>query len=192
MRALPFCTLTFCAAASVMSRTGKITRTNFFVDFMFLTLYSCETTKFQKEYNGIAIVNKVNNILITGGTGLIGTRLTELLLLHGHRVSHLSRTSRQGEVPSFIWNIDQNHIDPKALVGIDTIVHLAGAGIADEPWTEDRKREILESRTNSTRLLLNVLKKTSHSVQTVVAASAIGYYGFEDHQEAFTEDSATW
>ena len=129
------------------------------------------------------------NILITGGTGLIGSRLTELLRQRGHRVSHLGRTRRDGEIPSYTWSIEQHQIDPVAFVGIDAIVHLAGAGIADKPWTEKRKKEILESRTNSTRLLVEVLRKTSHNIKTVVTASAIGYYGFENREEVFTEDS---
>lgn len=129
------------------------------------------------------------NILITGGTGLVGSRLTELLRQRGHRVSHLGRTRRDGEIPSYTWNIEQHQIDPEAFEGTDAIVHLAGAGIADKPWTEERKREIQESRTNSTRLLAEVLRKTSHNIKTVVTASAIGYYGFENREEVFTEDS---
>ncbi|MBA4055456.1 MAG: TIGR01777 family protein, partial [Marivirga sp.] len=67
--------------------------------------------------------------------------------------------------------------------------HLAGAGIADKPWTEERKREILESRTNSTRLLFDELKKGDHTVNVFISSSAIGYYGFGDKQEIFTEES---
>ncbi len=129
------------------------------------------------------------NILITGGSGLIGTQLTERLRQRGHRVSLLSRSEQEGEHKSFVWKIDQNYIEPGAFQEVDAIVHLAGAGIADKPWTLERKREILESRTNSTRLLVNSLKNTPNQVKTVIAASAIGYYGFGNQQEVFTEDS---
>lgn len=129
------------------------------------------------------------NVLITGGSGLIGKRLTELLLQQGHRVSHLGRTKHDGSVKSFTWNIDQRQIEPEALQGIDAIVHLAGAGIADKPWTDERKREILESRTNSTRLLYDELKKGSHTVKTFISASAMGYYGFENQEEIFKEEN---
>lgn len=129
------------------------------------------------------------NILITGGSGLIGTQLTELLRQRGHSVSLLSRSNQPGEHKSYVWKVDQNYIEPGAFEGIDAIVHLAGAGIADKPWTIERKREILESRTHSTRLLVNALKNTHHKVKTVIAASAIGYYGFGEQQEVFTEDS---
>jgi uncharacterized protein len=131
----------------------------------------------------------VINILITGGSGLIGTQLTELLRQRGHSVSLLSRSNQPGEHKSYVWKVDQNYIEPGAFEGIDAIVHLAGAGIADKPWTIERKREILESRTHSTRLLVNALKNTHHNVKTVIAASAIGYYGFGEQQEVFTEDS---
>jgi uncharacterized protein len=131
----------------------------------------------------------MSNILITGASGLIGTRLTEMLLQRGHQVSHLGRGKKTGKVKSFVWNIDQRYIDEEALRGVDVIVHLAGAGVADKRWTTKRKREILESRTRSTQLLFDVLKQTNHQVTTVISASAIGYYGFVSNDE-FTETSA--
>jgi uncharacterized protein (TIGR01777 family) len=132
----------------------------------------------------------VGNILITGASGLIGTRLTEMLLQKGHHVSHLGRTKKNnGQVKSFRWNVDQHQIDEDALQGIDTIIHLAGAGVADKRWTQKRKHEILESRTRSTQLLFDTLEKRNHSVKSVISASAIGYYGFESSDE-LTETSA--
>jgi len=129
------------------------------------------------------------NILITGGSGLIGRRLTELLLQRGHQVSHLGRTKREDAVKSFLWNIDQHQVDLEAFKGIDAIIHLAGASIADRPWTDERKREIMDSRANSTRLLCDELTKGNHSVKTFISASAIGYYGFADGEEIFGEES---
>ncbi len=129
------------------------------------------------------------NILITGASGLIGQRLTELLLEKGHHVSHLGRNAKKGTVPSFTWNVERQSIDSEALNNIDTIVHLAGAGIADKRWTEQRKREILDSRTQSTQLLYNTLKHTNHTIKNFISASAIGYYGFDLKGELFTEDS---
>jgi len=131
----------------------------------------------------------VINILITGGSGLVGTRLAELLRQRGHRISLLGRSKKEGDTKSFVWKVDQNYIEPETFQGIDAIVHLAGAGIADKPWTIERKREILESRTKSTGLLANVLKNTTHKVKAVISASAIGYYGFENQHEVFTENS---
>jgi uncharacterized protein len=130
-----------------------------------------------------------HKILITGASGLVGSRLTELLLQKGHHVSHLGRSKRAGSAPSFVWDVENKSIDPQALEGVDTIINLAGAGVADKRWTAQRKKEILESRTHSTQLLFDTLKKQNHSVKTFVSASAIGYYGFGLHDEIFTEES---
>jgi uncharacterized protein (TIGR01777 family) len=131
-----------------------------------------------------------NAVLITGASGLIGRRLTATLLQKGCRVSHLGRSSRTGEIPAYRWDPDRGSIDPRAFDGVDTLVHLAGAGIGDKRWTSARKREILESRVRSTALLVDFLRTHEHGVKTVIAASAIGYYGFGDGDTEFTEESA--
>ncbi len=128
-------------------------------------------------------------ILITGASGLIGTRLTELLLQKGYHVSHLGRKAKSGNLPSFIWDVEKQTIDEKALENVETIIHLAGAGIADKRWTEARKKEILDSRTNATKLLYATLAKGTHTVKNFISASAIGYYGFGLVNEVFTEES---
>ncbi len=127
-------------------------------------------------------------ILITGASGLIGSRLTELLLKKGYQVSHLSRGRKSGQVPSFVWDVDKGEMEKPALEGVDAIIHLAGAGVADTRWSKSRKEEILTSRIESSRLLYKKLSTVNHSVKTVVSASAIGYYGFES-DEVFIEDS---
>jgi uncharacterized protein len=119
----------------------------------------------------------IKSVLITGGSGLVGTALTQMLLQKGYHVSHLARTPASGLVKSYRWSIADNYIDPAALVGVDAIVHLAGAGVADKRWTPARKKEILESRTQSTRLIYNILQKQPNQVSVVVSATAIGYYG---------------
>jgi uncharacterized protein len=129
------------------------------------------------------------NILITGASGLIGSRLTALLLQKGHHVSHLGRIAKHGAVPSFVWNVPDQTIDSTCLTGIDTIIHLAGAGVADKPWTEKRKQEILDSRVQSTQLLYKTLSENKHTVTSFISASAIGYYGFEKGNELLTESS---
>lgn len=128
-------------------------------------------------------------ILITGASGLIGSQLTEMLLQKGHQITHLGRTKKNGPVKSYVWNVEKGEFDSEALTGVDTIIHLAGAGVADKRWSEKRKREILESRINSSTLLNNMLAKGNHSVKTVVSASAIGYYGFCLDERIFTEES---
>lgn len=126
---------------------------------------------------------------MTGASGLVGKRLTGLLLQKGYQVSHLGRSKREGVVTSFVWDIDKGILDPQALDGVGAIIHLAGAGVADKRWTTPRKREILESRTKSTALLFKTLKNEEHTVTSFVSASAIGYYGFSLSDEVFTEES---
>jgi len=132
---------------------------------------------------------KSQPILITGASGLVGTRLTEMLIAQGHTVAHLGRSARnRAGVKSYVWNVDDQQMDAAALTNTTTIVHLAGASVAEKRWTASRKREILESRTRSTQLLYDTLKKGNHSVKSFVSASAIGYYGFEDNDTLLTED----
>jgi uncharacterized protein (TIGR01777 family) len=126
-------------------------------------------------------MGNAKKILITGASGLIGTRLTELLQQKQYEVVHVGRGKKKGPVTSFSWDINKNFIEPGALTGVDAIVHLAGAGVVDKRWTEKRKEEILDSRTQSTRLLYDELKKGHHNIKCFVCASGVGYYGVEDN-----------
>lgn len=137
----------------------------------------------------------METILITGGTGMIGRYLTKLLVKKGYRVTWLSRKAGETYVDGnlisiYSWNIHEQTIDEAAITGADHIIHLAGAGVADKRWTEARKKEILDSRTQSSELLVRVLQKLPNKVKTVVSASAIGWYGpdREDVRLPFTED----
>jgi uncharacterized protein (TIGR01777 family) len=129
----------------------------------------------------------VSKILITGASGLIGRYLTGLLRKEGHTVYHLGRSKRSSDSQSYVWDIEKKFIEPGALEDKDVIIHLAGAGVAEKRWTDARKKEIVESRTLSTRLLQEELKQRTHQVKTVVCASAIGYYGFDDRSHEFVE-----
>lgn len=128
-------------------------------------------------------------VLITGGSGLIGSHLTRLFLKKGYQVVHVGRSQRKDKVPVFTWNIEKQILDERALEGVDAIVHLAGAGIADKPWTKRRKQEILGSRTRSTSLLFKALKEYPNQVKVIICASAIGYYGFGGSNKIFDENS---
>jgi uncharacterized protein (TIGR01777 family) len=151
-----------------------------FWDFHVVQLLWCKT-------NATKLIPK--RVLITGASGLIGTKLTEMLVAEGFQVVQLGRSKKEGSIPSFTWDITRGVMDAEALTGVEAIIHLAGAGIADKPWTEKRKQEIRDSRTRSTRLLFDQLKKGNHTVKTFVSASAIGYYGFAGGETVFTEDS---
>ncbi|MBB6004940.1 TIGR01777 family oxidoreductase [Arcicella rosea] len=129
------------------------------------------------------------NVLITGGSGLVGTRLTQILIANGFTVSHLSRkpTNTTGKVKVYHWDIKNSIIDEKALLEADYLVHLAGAGIADEKWTDARKKEIIESRTKSLHLITESLKTLPHKIQALASASGIGFYGADTGDEIITE-----
>jgi hypothetical protein len=132
--------------------------------------------------------------MITGGTGLIGSALTKLLINNGYNVVILSRNplktaqehEYEGRIGAFRsagnvyysrWDIEKQYIDPAALANTDHIIHLAGAGVADKRWTASRKKEILESRTQSSALLVKALRDLPHKVKDVISSSAIGWYG---------------
>ena len=129
------------------------------------------------------------NILITGATGLVGRQLIPSLQELGHQVSILTRKPRSIDgVKVFLWDVYNQQIDYKAFENIDTIIHLAGEGIAEQKWTEQRKKEIIDSRVESAKLLYKAIKETKAPVVTFVSASAVGYYG-DRKNEVLTEDS---
>lgn len=130
------------------------------------------------------------NILITGGTGLVGSLLTPELQQKGHTISLLGRSKKANSaIPNFTWDYTKDHLEEGALEGVDTIVHLAGAGVADTKWTTNRKAVILESRTQTSHLLYKRLKEGNHTVKTIVAASAIGIYGSDTGNAILKEGS---
>ncbi|MDX5418464.1 MAG: TIGR01777 family oxidoreductase [Hymenobacteraceae bacterium] len=117
-------------------------------------------------------------ILITGGSGLIGTRLSEMLIDQGYEVAHLSRNpDKFSHYKSFRWDVKEPYLDDNAITYADYIIHLAGAGLADEKWTNSRKKEILRSRVDSAQLLLDSLRKSDHHVKGFISASGVGIYG---------------
>jgi uncharacterized protein (TIGR01777 family) len=135
----------------------------------------------------------MKTVLITGGTGLVGKTLTQKLVSKGYKVIVLTRTlptkPSESQIEYALWNVQQQTIDVKAVQAADVIVHLAGAGVVDKRWTDAYKKEILESRTTSSHLLINTLKNNPNKVQTIVSSSAIGWYGADTQKGfAFTED----
>lgn len=128
------------------------------------------------------------DIAITGASGLIGTAVSAALRADGHRVVPVVRRPVADGERAVRWDPAGGTIDNAALQGIDAVVHLAGAGIGDKRWSDERKREILESRTRGTAVLAEALAGLDQKPAVLVSGSAIGYYG-DRGDEVLTEDS---
>lgn len=122
----------------------------------------------------------------------MGKPLTRMLLQKGYNIHHLSRNPElhgNPRITVFKWDIDKSEIDENCIKGVSAIIHLAGEGIAEKRWTAKRKQQIIQSRTGSINLLYNLIRKNpDHRIETILSASAIGYYGDRD-DELLTEDS---
>ncbi|GHB39354.1 NAD-dependent epimerase [Mongoliitalea lutea] len=131
----------------------------------------------------------MKNILITGGSGLVGKKITQLLEKKGFEVAWLSRSPDKYKQQSFFWDVDKQTMDAEAIEWADAIMHLAGEGVADKRWTNARKRAILESRTLSTQMLYNAIEKATAKPEVFISASAVGYYGFNTGEDVQVEES---
>ena len=130
---------------------------------------------------------------------MVGSALTQHLLLKGHSVIILTRRIPEASpVPGIryaLWNIKEQSMDLSILRQADHIIHLAGAGVMDHNWTEAYKKEIVESRTLSSKLLVDTLSRHPHTIKALISASAIGWYGPDPEQsnlaltEGFSEDA---
>ena len=134
----------------------------------------------------------MSTVLITGGTGLIGKVLTTALLERGYNVIILTRklssegvlrtndelhSSQADKLSYALWDIKKQSINHNAISKADYIIHLAGASVAEKRWSTKRKNEIVESRTNSSGLLVKALSEIDNKVKAVISASGIGWYG---------------
>lgn len=130
------------------------------------------------------------NILITGGSGLVGTKLTTILTERGYSVRHLGRKKKtSGSTPSYNWSPEKDEIDQKAIEWADTIVHLAGAGIAEKKWTSKRKKVLRTSRIKTAELLKNAISNAQNKPQQIISASGISYYGLITTDTILEENS---
>ncbi len=127
----------------------------------------------------------ISTILIAGGTGLVGRRLIELLEQQGKTVRLLTRSPKGKN--QFAWDPAKGTIDEQAVFGVDAVINLAGAGIADARWTTARKKLLIDSRVQSTNLLHQTFVKTGSKPSVYLSASAIGIYG-NSGEEIQTED----
>ena len=127
-------------------------------------------------------------VLITGGSGLIGSELTRKFIDNNIDCVHLSRVknSKLG-VKTYVWDYKRNYLEDGALKDVTHIVHLAGAGIADKPWTMSRKRTIVKSRVLTARLLREYIEKNELKLDAFISASGIGYYGAVTSSHVYKE-----
>ena len=131
-------------------------------------------------------------VAITGASGLIGTSLTASLLADGHEVVRLVRRpvrtaaagagTREGGTEAS-WNPATGELSPAALTGVDAVVALGGAGVADHRWTEAYKRELRDSRVLGVQTLASAITRMDQPPRVFVAASAVGYYGATGERE---------
>ena len=130
----------------------------------------------------------MKNVLITGGTGLVGKHLSEKLKQNGYRVSILSRKSdKNKDIPVYAWDVEKNILEKDALEKADYIIHLAGANIGESRWTDGRKQLIIDSRVKSGNLIFEEVKKNKIQLKAFISASAVGYYGAITSEKIFKE-----
>ena len=134
----------------------------------------------------------METVLITGGTGMIGKALTQALIERGFHVIILTRNANNKKATSNIsfaeWDIQKQTIDKSVFPKADYIIHLAGASVAEKRWTTKRKQEIISSRVDSGKLIVDSLKNLPNKVKTVISATAIGWYGPDKNDgKKFTE-----
>lgn len=123
------------------------------------------------------------NVLIAGGTGLIGKALSDLLKSKGHNISILSRSSGSGLIT---WDVKAGKILSDDLSQIEVIINLSGAGIADKNWTKSRKKELLDSRVETTKLLFEN-KDRMPKLRQYISASGITCYGNDLNEDGYKE-----
>ena len=127
-------------------------------------------------------------ILVSGSSGLVGSKLCPFLTTGGHEVVRLVRPKSSGQSDGIEWNPNEETIERERLEGFDAVVHLAGENIGDKRWSASQKKKIRDSRIDGTRLLCDALAELQQPPKVLVCASAIGFYG-DRGEELLDEDS---
>lgn len=127
-------------------------------------------------------------IAVSGATGMVGSAACRYFEAKGHQIVRIARTASadQGAAGAVVMDVKNNTVDAKNLEGCDVVIHLAGANIAGQRWTDDYKSQILLSRAETTRILAGALTKLAKPPKVFLCASATGYYGNTDPDSGVT------
>lgn len=126
-------------------------------------------------------------VLITGASGTIARAISKKL---ENQYSIRFLTRKKEAENEFEWDLENQIVDEKAFENVSHIIHLAGANISEKRWTEDRKKELISSRVDSAKLILNTLKKKNLKLKSFISASGINFYGTKTTDKIFTENEA--
>lgn len=134
----------------------------------------------------------MKKILIAGGTGFVGKQLIPFLVEKGYSIHALIRNPRSNSsenIRFFQWDIEQQYIDKKAFEGVEILINLTGANIGEKRWTNDRKKELIDSRIKSIDLLYQYILENKFNINTFISSSAVGFYGAVTTDKTFAETS---
>lgn len=134
----------------------------------------------------------MKKILIAGGTGFVGKQLIDFLVGKGYSIHVLTRKPRANPLENicfFRWDIERQYIDKKAFEGVEILINLTGANIGEKRWTEQRKKEIIDSRINSIDVLYQYISENKFNINTFISSSAVGFYGAVTTDKTFVETS---
>mgnify|MGYP005840518777 CR=1 FL=1 len=117
-------------------------------------------------------------VLVTGGSGFVGSELCRRLVIHGHDVTVLTRSPQRaaGRLPDSVTLV-QSLDEVASNARIDALINLAGEGIASRPWSATRKQQLLQSRVGTTEALAALVDRLQHKPALLINASAVGFYG---------------
>jgi len=127
-------------------------------------------------------VEEKMRITLTGASGLIGRHLIKALTEDNHEISLLTRSPQKNLRRSFFWDPSAGILPAEALNDAEVVIHLAGENISSGRWSSERKDLLIQSRIESTRLLVSRLTSTSHRPRLFLSASATGFYGNRSDQ----------
>lgn len=144
---------------------------------------------------------KINTVAITGASGLLGTALKQSLLSKNINVISITSKKSTTQLPNtLVWNIEKKELDSTALEGVDAIIHLAGEGVASGEgplailgrWSPNKKNKILQSRIQSTQLIVETISKLKKKPKVFISASAVGIYPYTNNEDVtYSENSIT-